>query len=179
MTAQMLFSLRGMHHYIMGKRSLNLPQRAGLAYAETGGDEEAVSKILGLTMEKTRRLLSDPDALGILEKSLKTTDDVKYWGLDPDARMGFLSVGAVSGSLPRMKFIHTSNGIEPTGEVELEPISNDLRLRCIDMLNKMTGTYNVNVNIRAKQAIQVITGIDRDPNEPVIDITPEEDPLDL
>jgi hypothetical protein len=76
--------------------------------------------------------------------------------------------------MPRVIF-DPSNG-EPEAEIVYETMSQAMRLKCLDMINKMEGAYIERKEIVDKTAeIKVITGVPRAPNEVKI----EEDPLEL
>jgi hypothetical protein len=103
------------------------------------GDVGQSARVVGMGMQKAYRALADPDGLSKLEKHLAKKGKSTYYTMDYDQRIALLTKCVLLGYMPRVVFDQETG--EPTSELVYESVGINMRLKCMDMINKMTCAY--------------------------------------
>lgn len=144
------------------------------------GDEKQAARLVGLGMQKAYRALSDPDGIDELERHNQDNAGV-YYTMSKVERMAFLTKCVLSGAMPRVEFDFDTG--EPKTGLVYDPMSQQERMKALDMINKMDGVYvekRINEDANRIPDIIVDTGISRSPTDKIDDKcsgTDPEDPL--
>lgn len=113
-------------------------EKALEAYAICG-DVRKAARLVGAGLNNVYRALQDPDGISKLQEYLKRENPGDYLVLNPEQRKSFLTKCIIGGIMPRVVF-DMSTG-EPTNKVIFDELNPTLRIKLIDMLNKMDGVY--------------------------------------
>lgn len=141
------------------------------------GCHKKAARLIGMGMQKAYRALADPDGITMLERHLSKQDQTAFYTMDHSQRIALLTKCVLLGYMPRVVFDDQTG--EPTSELVYETVDIKTRLKCMDMINKMTCAYvdKTIVEHDKPTEIHVNTGVKRSPNEPPVD-EEDNDPLD-
>lgn len=107
-------------------------------YAHTG-DIKKAARLMGMGLDMAYRALSDDDGITKLKKHIEKINPGEYLVLTHEQRKSLLTKCFISGLMPRVVFNNETG--EPETELLFEPIPLHQRLKIMDMINKMDGSY--------------------------------------
>ena len=129
------------------------------------GDKDEAARLVGIGVKQVFRFLQDDGLAQYLEKLRKANENGIALATAEERAM-FLQGVAMSGLMPRVQLEHDG---EFTVNVIYEEVSTKERLDCVDMINKMRGSYTIKAEVEhANAIINVVTGVPRIPTEEII-----------